>query len=647
MRFIKTRKTQISMLALILVLTIIFTGCESLNGTEPPSSETANQQSDGNSDNSVSVEPTEIPNAGVFITSYEYKDDDSNNAWDSGSSTSIVFDGGSAQVSGLGASFSGGTLTVSKAGTFVLSGTLTNGQVLIDTSKNDLVRLVLNGVSLHNDTAPAIYAPQSDKVVIILADGTQNNVSDGSAYPDSTDEDNPEAAIYVQDDLSITGSGQLTVTGNYKHGIRAQDDLVITSGKLNVTAVSDALRGRDGVAIQNGTLTLEAGGDGIQSNNANSDDIGFVIINGGTFEIQSKNDGIQAQSSLTITGGTFNIISGGGSANAPTRVEDFRGGGQGGWPGQQGQTETTAEEESESMKAMKAGKQMYVMGGDFTIDAEDDAVHSNGDVLIASGTLSIKTGDDGVHADAAAVISGGEIDISVCYEGIEGLSITVSGGDINVIANDDAINAACGADSASQGGGPMGGDRFAVNGDIFIRISGGSLNLYAPYDGIDSNGNVYIEGGITKVSGQSQGMEGAIDLDGTLFINGGELITAGSILNVSSESTQPTLLVSYTQQQASGSVIAIKDAEGNTILEYASAIAFSMSGFTSPDFVVGETYTLYIDGEKKVDIELTSGVTSIADDGGTYNGGMGGGRGDWGRGRGQMPTDGNRPSGRN
>ena len=650
MRLNGIRKIPLSVLELVLVLTMVLSGCDGLNYDDqtPSSSETSNPQpsddGSGNDENN-SVDPTIVLNQGAYTTSYNYKDEDSNSTWDN-NATTIILEGSSTQVSGSGASFSGGILTINKAGTFVLSGTLANGQILIDASKNDLVRLVMNGVYIHNETAPAIYAPQSDKVILILADGTQNTISDGAAYPASTDDDNPEAAIYVQDDLSITGSGQLTVTGNYKHGIRAQDNLVITSGTINITSVSDAIRGRDGVAIRNGSITLNAGGDGIQSNNANSDDVGFIIINGGSFEIKSKNDGIQAQSSLTVTGGTFNIFTGGGSANAPTRVEDFRGGGggRGGWGGQQGQSATTADEESESMKALKAGKQVYVMGGNFTIDAEDDGVHSNGDVLIASGTLTIKTGDDGVHADAATIVSGGEINIPVCYEGIEGLSVTISGGDITVIANDDAINAAGGADSASQGGGPMGGDRFAVNGDIFIRISGGNIDLYAPYDGIDSNGNIFLEGGTVKISGPSQSMDGAIDLDGTMLITGGELITAGSVVNVSSESTQATILVSYTQQQSSGNVIAIKDSNGNKILEYTSAIAFSMSGFTSPDFVIGETYTLYIDGEKRVDIELTSVVTSIADDGSIYSGGMGGGRGNWGGG-GQMPQGGEMPQG--
>ena len=660
-------KARHSVLALLLGLTMLFAGCDGVSATEitmPPAASgmpstvdgTEQEQSPDGQENQQPSSDTDLPSSGdtgaeiitaleesVYTFAYVYADEDTNSALNENDATTIVFAGGTAQVSGAGASFANGVLSITRAGTFLLSGTLTNGQVLIDATKNDLVRLVLNDVSLHNENGPAIYAPQADKVVIILADGTQNTVSDGAAYA-ATGEDDPNAAIYVQDDLSITGGGQLIVTGSYKHGIRAQDHLVITSGTINVTAAGDALRGRDGVTIQDGIFTLVTGGDGIQSNNANSEDVGFIIINGGTFDIQAKNDGIQAESALTVTGGTFNILTGGGSANAPTRAEDFRGG-MGGRPGQGQTTTTTTEEESASMKALKAGKLVYITGGTFTVDAEDDAVHSNGDVLIKAGKMTLKTGDDGIHADAATIITGGTIHIPVCYEGIEGLSVTISGGDISVIAGDDAINAAGGVDSMSQWGGPMGGDRFAANGDIFIRISGGNLDLYAPYDGIDSNGNVFLEGGMVKVSGPSQSMDGAVDLDGTMLVTGGELITAGSVVNVSSESTQPTLLVSYTQQQVSGSVITVADAKGNTILSYTSAIAYTMSGFTSPSFAIGETYTLSIDGVKKTDVTLTGAVTSIADDGGAYSGmggmgGMGGGRGNWGGG---MPTDGTMP----
>ena len=554
--------------------------------------------------------------------------------WSADDATMIAFDGTGVKTAGSGAVYAGKTLTINQAGTYVLTGTQSDGQILIDAGKKDLVRLVLNGVSLHNETGPAIYAPKAEKVELILEKSTKNAISDGPNYifTDNNGE-GPNAAIYVQNDLAIAGGGSLTVTGKYKHGIRAQDILAISGGELNATATGDALRGRDGVVVSDGAILLEAGGDGIQSNNDSGSDTGFVYITGGVFTIRAKNDGIQAESALAITGGKFDIVTGGGSSNAPAHVEDFRGGGRGGWGGGgaawNGASTDAEDGDSVSMRALKAGAALYIAGGEFTIDAEDDGVHSKTDVNISAGKLTIKSSDDAIHADAAVDISGGVIDIPVCYEGVEGMSVTIGGGYVKVIASDDAINAADGTANTPAAGGQTGRGWFAANEELFVRISGGVVDLYAPHDGIDSNGNVFLEGGSISISGPSQGVEGAIDLDGTLLVNGGELITAGSVANVSQESAQPVILVSYASQQTSGSVITIKDARADTLLEYKSQINYSVSGFTSPSFNIGETYTLYIDGVKKTDIKLNGAVTSVSDNGGAYSGGRGGFRGNW------------------
>ncbi|MDR1836336.1 MAG: carbohydrate-binding domain-containing protein [Treponema sp.] len=549
------------------------------------------------------VQPSE--STGAFSI-YEYTQEYIDASWNENEAAIITLYGSTADIRGSGAAFTGGTLTIREAGTYLLSGMLENGQVLIDAGKDDVVRLVLNGVSLHNETGPAIYAPKAKEIVLIIETGTQNAVSDGSGRTASDE----NAAIYVQNSLSITGSGLLAVTGT-RHGIRSQDTLTITGGVISVNSAGDAIRGRDGAVITGGRFTLEAGGDGIQSNNEDETK-GFVTITGGTFNIKAYNDGIQAESVLTITGGTFEIVTGGGAANAPARAESFTRG----W-GRQTPIPQTAED-SVSMKGIKAGKLINIAGGDITIDARDDGVHSNDNVVITSGRLSIRTGDDGIHGDGAVIISGGEINIPVCYEGIEGLSVTISGGNIAVISRDDAVNAADGLS-----GGRMGWGR-SLNNNIFVRISGGTVDLFALHDGIDSNGNVFIEGGTIKISGPSQMMEGAIDFDGNLLVTGGELITAGSVLGASQNSTQPVLFVSYTRQQASGSVIAIKDSRGNTLLEYTSKTAYSYSGFTSPSFKTGETYSLFINGSKRVDIRLAGMITSIGDDGRAYSGGRGG-----------------------
>jgi hypothetical protein len=350
--------------------------------------------------------------------------------------------------------------------------------------------------------------------------------------------------------------------------------------------------------------------------------MGYVLIHGGTFDIKAKNDGIQAESSLAITGGVFRITSGGGSANAPARANNNN---FGGW-GRQSPVTTTVE--TESMKALKAGKQIYIVGGEFTIDAEDDGVHSNGDVLITAGRLSIRTGDDGIHADDAVEITGGDINIPVSYEGIEGMSVTIGGGNIMITASDDGINAADGSANAAPFGRQM--VRGRINENLLVRITGGMIDVFAARDGIDSNGNLFLDGGTLKVSGPSRGMEGAIDLDGSFAISGGELITAGSVINIT-DSTQPVVLVSYARQQASGSVIAIRDSAGKTLLEYTSRNAYTMSGFTSPSFEIGKTYSLFINGQKRVDMAINNMMTAIGDDGRVYSAGTGGRAGFGGR----------------
>ncbi len=135
--------------------------------------------------------------------------------------------------------------------------------MLVDAGKNDIVRLVLGGLKLHNETGPALYAPQCERVALILQQGTENTLS--AVYANTDDPNEPDATVFVQDNLYISGSGTLDVFGNFDHGIRCQDNLVILAGNVKVDAMGDALRGRDGVAIQAGSFDLMAGGDGIQA----------------------------------------------------------------------------------------------------------------------------------------------------------------------------------------------------------------------------------------------------------------------------------------------------------------------------------------------------------------------------------------------
>lgn len=82
------------------------------------------------------------------------------------------------------------------------------------------------------------------------------------------------------------------------------------------------------------------------------------------------------------------------------------------------------------------------MDGSFTVDTADDALHAGGDLAIASGEFTLSSGDDAIHSDAAITILDGTYTIPVCYEGIEGCSITIWDGTFSVTSYDDGLNAA-------------------------------------------------------------------------------------------------------------------------------------------------------------------------------------------------------------
>ncbi|MCL2159378.1 MAG: carbohydrate-binding domain-containing protein, partial [Oscillospiraceae bacterium] len=532
----KTKLLATALIGVMLVLTVASCGAIEINSllnTLATDSKTSTSNEAENNTNNGSN--SENINFSAINTPPEdnVKKKDLDSSWDIMEATVIALNGTTATVSGEGANVSGGTITISQAGTYVVSGTLTKGQILIDVPKEDFVRLVLNSVDITADTNAAIYSASADKLLVILADGTTNKITDVSSYVYADNEkEEPDAALFCKNDLTINGNGTLVVNGNFKNGIATKDDLTIVSGNLEITAPHNGLRGKDSVTIVDGIFDITAGNDGIQT--GDDEKKGWICICGGVFNIKAANDGIQAETDLYISGGTFDITTGGGSANAPVRSGGMGGGGMrpGGF-GSSRQTVTT-EEETESMKGLKAKNLILITEGEFYLDIYDDAVHSNNCLEIAGGKIEIKTGDDGIHADVNVLISGGDINIIQSYEGIEGLTITISGGNTTVVASDDGINASNGEGKALNGGRPMSG----VNQDAYIRITGGKIDVQGS-DGLDSNGHIYIEGGKLTVSGPSQTMEGAIDKDGDLIVTGGEVITAGSWDAAPKEATQP------------------------------------------------------------------------------------------------------------
>lgn len=536
----------------------------------------------------------------------------------------------------------GQTVTITQAGTYQIAGTLDDGALIVESAENAKITLVLGGVSIKNSTGAAIQISTADDVTIELAEGTTNVLQSGEEVDIATATESEEAsggALQSKADLKIKGKGSLTVLGYLNNGIHCTKDLKIKNGNISVTALGHGIKGKNSVTVSGGTVTVTSGKDGITSDETENEEKGFVTIEDGEIIITSAGDGVSAETTLTVTGGVISIISGGGSANAQQKTDNMRDW----WDFDN----SASDDNSASCKGLKAGKALVISGGSITIDAQDDALHTDGDMTISGGECILSTGDDGAHAALSLTVLDGKITVMTSYEGLEANQITLAGGELDITASDDGINANGGSDGFSGGfGGGFGGRRSDMNsqsGDMtppdnsnmqtppdgnapsgnpptmpgqdaadstttddttdkqpVLLITGGKITVNADGDGLDSNGDLRVEGGDITINGPSNGGNGALDIGtengGAGVIAGGTLIALGTSSmteNFGSTSTQCAFLVTMNSFGA-GETITITDSQGNVLYTGVTVKSANSVVFSSPDLVVGETYTVTI-----------------------------------------------------
>ncbi len=472
-------------------------------------------------------------------------------------------------------------LNITQEGVYELTGTLKDGQIRINTEGK--IQLVLNNANLNCSTGSAIYIENAKKVFLTLAENSENSISDGTGYSDETVSG---AAVYSSDSLTINGTGTLTVSGNEDEGILCKDDLVIAGGTITVNSAGNGVKGKDYVAVYDGTLHITAGGDGLKASNSTDAGMGFIYIRNGSFTIDAQEDGIQAETELIIADGTFDVTSGGGTANAEQKHDDFGGFGRGGWDMQT--SSETSEEDTVSVKGMKAGTMLYISGGTFTLNTADDALHSNQSLYLTDGSFYIAAGDKGIHADADANFTGGNINITQSYEGIEAADILVSGGTINLKSSDDGFNASDGTEQGAMG----------QISDCSLTISGGYVYVNADGDGLDSNGSMTISGGTVLVDGPTNDGNGALDSNNGISVTGGFLIAAGSsgMAEYPDDASQNVIVITLDNYQNADTLVTLCDENGDEILSYAPSKQFNSVILSSDALESGKTYQVYLGG---------------------------------------------------
>lgn len=343
-----------------------------------------------------------------------------------------------------------------------------------------------------------------------------------------------------------------------------------------------------------GTLNVNAGyRNGIKS----TDDLKVVS---GTFNITSNEDGIIGKDLLGIKDGKFTIKSGSDGMKSTYDTDTSKG-------------------------------NIVITGGEFDITASNDGVHCNGDILISGGNLTISSGDDGVHADDNLQVDGGTIDIKKCCEGLEGVQITLNDGDISIVASDDGINAADGSSSSGMGmGGFGGGQTSSSDSSILLTINGGNIFVNASGDGLDSNGNIVMNGGNVTVLGPTSDGDTALDFDGAFTINGGVLMAFGSsgMLETPTSAQNGCCIVTTLGTVSANSAFSLMDSSGNVIMSYTPTKNYASAIVYSSDIKSGSTYTVTA-GSTTQSITVNSNVTTNGVSGGFgggQNGGFGGGQ---------------------
>lgn len=557
--------------------------------------------------------------------------------YDESEAVKITLSGKTATCGSSDVQIEDGVVTIKSAGVYVLSGTLSDGTIVVDAGDDDKVQLVLDGVSITAADYAAIYAKNADKVFVTLAEGAENSLTVSGDYV-QTDDNNVDAVIFAKCDLTLNGSGSLTVKDTTGHGIVSKDDLVVTGGTYTIDSQDHCLNGKDSVRIADGTFNLSCDEDGIHAGNDKQQD-GYVYIEGGDINISVGDDAIHAEGMLIITGGDIDIsksyegieghkilVTGGdidvvssddgfNAARGSSSGSDDSKGGFGGGPGGQSEDGNTPpanpdENGQSSADTSSTGRNTPPAKPDDSTQSSDSGAQSSEDSqpqTNSSQTNSSQTETTEADSDRPELPGNG---------GQPG------GGDMP-----DGSDMPGGSDMS--GGPGMGGVDMDADYDAYILITGGTININADGDGIDSNGYLGITGGSVYVLGPSNNGNGALDYGIYAAITGGEIVAVGGsgmAQGFGDESTQCSALVNFDEWIDAGETITLTDSDGKEVLSYKADKKFNSVVISTSDMKQGETYTLTV-GDQSSTFTLDD-ITYSEGSGGMQGPGGGSGDGD-------------------
>ena len=484
---------------------------------------------------------------------------------------SVVYSGSSATVTAdsiatqyLTVTQSGAHVSIAQSSdlateiTYNLSGSSSDGEFYMSGSYKATVELA--GLTLTNATpvysGAAVHIQNGKRIKVKVVTGTTNSLTDAASG-------SQKGCLYIKGHAEFAQQGTLNVVGNVKHGIKAGEYITLKNATLNITsAVGDGISCNEYFLMQSGAVNISGtGDDGIQcdldgdtttgeTTDHEDEDSGNIYISGGTITVTCAAiaaKGIKGAGDMNISGGTITVTTTGNGEWDSDDLETKAACGlkcDGNMNITGGTLNLTAT--GSGGKGMKCDSVMTISDGTITVTTSGGLYYNNGttentnytgntDNVSSDYYSSPKGIKAGVKNDTTIsghttytygggmVISGGDITVTTSGRNGEGIEsknyLNITGGEIYVNAYDDAIN------SAQD-----------------LTVSGGYVYAHATNnDGMDANGNFYINGGLVYATGASSpevALDANTEENKQLYITGGTVIAVGGIENGSSV-TQP------------------------------------------------------------------------------------------------------------
>ena len=561
-------------LAFTLIVTVLF-----MNGQSFGIELMVDADSEAHSDNEYFTENDEISD------------------WDTASATYISLDGDSITVSGNNAYEYEGNLVIAGSGKFVVSGTLDDGYITVDANANSKVWILLDGVDISCSDNACLRVDEADKVFLTLAEGTANTLSGGGELSDEALEDGSYGVIFAHDDLTINGSGSLRINAGYKHGIKANDDLVITGGTITIDAPADGIHVNDSFRLKEASVSITAGDDGILTENEES----YFYLESGNITLSAEGDGIHSNGDVMIAGGTITMDAGddGIHADGDVEIED-------------------------GLIAMNScyegieGASITVSGGDITIYSTDDGFNASsgsssedgmfqnrggnpGNMRLSENGMQPPEGTEFTPENGMQPPEGTEFTPENGMQPPEGMEIPEGSGDTPGEQAETDPAAITENGSIPEQSGKSGNEQAAAGGSGAKQQMTGEFADRQQETGESDN---------AADSGNTQE-----DTENYIRISGGTVIACGSSSmaeGFASSSTQCSILYNISSGMDAGTYLAVKDDAGTEILSWELPCSFSSALVSSPDMQIGETYTVSA-GENEETVSLSEISASLGD----------------------------------